>query len=424
MPARTDDTDANGRATDRRSSGDPADSSLELLGPGSFAPVTGHSDETVERRPSRFPTVLAVLAVAAVVIAFVALSRPSEPAPEGSSDAPTGVDPTNSVPAGDESGPTERDVVADRLALRDIPPFDSNVPDLPGVLSGIDTDGSFVIIDRTEPKPTESALGPAVVGRDEQPVAWLGITGAPLIALDGEISLAGTELLSDASGVRRNLDLGVVVPGAEGSVLVVNQHLTGVSAVSVALDGSAEAVTWELASPAIEVLGQWAGSLLVRQGTHTWLLAPDGTSQPVTNEQVLTFDGRHLVVLACGGVGECRLIVGPPDDLERRSIVLPEDLRRLAPEAWIGSLAISPDGSRLAASVNHGALSLPMVIDLETGDTRSLADGMNRQAPVVWSPDGRWLAYVYTDDVMVWPSTGERSWRITLDRQIDVLVWR
>ena len=432
MPTRTDDTTADGRDTGHPGRSRRADDpSLELLGPGSFAPAAERSEETVARGPDRRPTVVAAGAVLALLVAFALLSRPGDPTPGDEPDA-AGRAERAGPDGGSGPGTTERDAVAARLALRDIPAFDSGLPDdLPGVISGIDGNGLFVMIDRSADKPTESALGPLVSRPDQQPATWLGIPGTPLIGLDGEVTVNGTELSSDSSGVLRHVDLLAVVPDGSGSVLVVTAGGTAdpdggrsaVTARSVPLDGGGS-VSWQVPSPAVEILGQWRESLLVRRGTHTWLLAVDGATSPVTTEQVLSFDGRNLALLACDGVEQCQLRVGTPDDPGRRSVPLPASLAELDPAAWTTSLAISPDGSRLAASVDYGVLSLPMVIDLDSGETRTLADGMNRQAPVVWSPDGAWLAYVYTDDVMVWPVSGERSWRITLDRPLDVLVWR
>jgi hypothetical protein len=411
---------------------------IELLGPGSYLPMAGGeraatnggaSDETIHRRPPRLPPIVVAVIVLAAAVIFGLLSRPPSP-PSGTDEdpdrSPAEAEPGNGG-AGDRETAAERDLVAQRLAMRDIPAFDDSIPgDLPGVLSGIDDRGSFVVIDRRAEGPVERALGPAVAGSDRITAARLGIVGAPLIRLDGEIRVDGHELVSTASGVRRQIDLSEVVPDLAGSVLVVSADGSGATASATSLDGDggAEPILWELSGPEVEVLGLWRDALLVRRGAHTWLLEEGGGSRLVTSEQVLTFDGRNLSVLACPRLDQCRIEVGPPDDVQRRSIPLPESLARLAPSAWTTSLAISPDGSHLAASVAHGALSLPMVIDLDTGESLSLADGMNRQAPVAWSPDGQWLAYVYTDDVMVWPITGERSWRITLDRQLDVLLWR
>jgi Tol biopolymer transport system component len=98
-------------------------------------------------------------------------------------------------------------------------------------------------------------------------------------------------------------------------------------------------------------------------------------------------------------------------------------LASLALARWVGPVAISPDGAKLVVWLGEGLISAPSVLDLDTGETTSLGDATNRQGSIAWSPDGQWLAYVFTDDLVVWSLPDDRSWRITLDRRLDSLMW-
>ena len=152
---------------------------------------------------------------------------------------------------------------------------------------------------------------------------------------------------------------------------------------------------WTLPTNGIEVLGTWEGSLVLHQAGQTWTLAPGpgptagagiGTAtEPVpvlvAEGTVLAYDGRYLTRLACPTPGACEIAVGPLDEPDRHVVPVPEMLAPLDHEAWTSSVAISSDGARMAVSARFGALSLPVVIDLDTGVAISRSDGMNHRAP-------------------------------------------
>jgi hypothetical protein len=310
-----------------------------------------------------------------------------------------------------------------------IPPFDSNLPtELPGVISGIDPDGSVVVIDRAQPAPVESEIGLTL--DFDSPQLLLGLLGRQPIGLDARIRIVGDELVveDDAGEPGGSLALGQLAPDGLGGALLVeamgaNQRAT---LMPLVYDGTEppDPLVWEIEGQGAEVLGVWEDQIVLHQANRVWLLDLEGRVSLVAEGEILSYDGRHLSRVVCPEPGRCEIVVGDPSQPERYRVPVPATIGALPLYAWTGSVAVSPDGRKLGASVSYGVLSLPAVIDLETGEATSLADGMNRQAPVAWSPDSQWLAYAYTDDVMVWNVPGQRSWRIAVNRELQTLLWR
>jgi len=375
--------------------------------------------EPMRHAPIVGTTGIAIGAVALVIIAFLLMSRPGVEEGAGiDPDPQTTLAPTTSIPGATETtGPI----------LRPIPLFDGNVPEeVPGIISGFDDLGSVLVIDRSRIAPMENRLG--VVPSEGPARTGLGFFGGQPVGFDRDLSVIGTQVVVEDSPsiLRETFDLLQLAPDRDGRVLLVETDDRVRTVTVVSLQGSNASPTeraWSLESSA-DVLGLFQDELLVHRSGRTWLVAADGTDRPVADGDVVSYDGTHLVRMVCTELASCDLLVGTPDSPDTHRTPVPERVASLPVESWASSVAVSPDGSRLALSARNGGLSLPLVLDLRTGESVELADGMNHRSPVAWSPDGEWLAYVYTDDVMVWNLESDRSWRITLNRELQTLVWR
>ncbi|HCB36915.1 MAG TPA: hypothetical protein DEP66_01500 [Acidimicrobiaceae bacterium] len=128
------------------------------------------------------------------------------------------------------------------------------------------------------------------------------------------------------------------------------------------------------------------------------------------------------------------------DDIDERNIALPELLHGFATENWPGPGTVSPDGRRIALRVTQGggvtirgAVERPgmpvagaVVIDLDQGWAQySPEQGVDLGEPA-WSDDGRYLAYPFGDDVMIWdveaPLGEVRSGRATIGLPLTHLL--
>ena len=399
---------------------------VELIENDQFQLPTPTPPQSTRPSPIIGSKAVAVLAVALIVLALAIMSRP-EVSQSAAPELPqTTIAPsTTSIPF--ETDRAERLASATRVTQA-IPVFNANLPeDLPGAISAIDAEGSLISIDWSRLRPSENRLQMDLV--DDNPVASLAISGAATLDIGRALSISEGQIL--VSHDDRFLDPGFEVADLAGdptgSAVVVNYENNGQSVTLVPLDwdgtGETQVTVWDLPSKATEVLGAWQGQLLLHQANRIWLLDADSQPRFVADGELLTYDGRHLARLRCDDLDVCQLLVGTPDAPDTYILDLPETLAPLPHGAWTGSIAIAPDGARLGASVRFGALSLPMVIDLATGETQSLPDGVNRQAPVVWSPDGEWLALVYIDDVLVWNIEQNESWRIDVNRELERLIW-
>jgi WD40 repeat protein len=264
---------------------------------------------------------------------------------------------------------------------------------------------------------------------DEDPRASLIISGAPALDVDRALSISEgrAPVRHEDRFVDPDFDLIDLVGDRTGSAIVVtyenNRQLVTLIPLEEGRADESQATVWDLPSEAADVLGAWQDQLLLHQANRIWLLDVSFRSTLVAEGELLTYDGTHLARLRCDELDVCQLLVGTPDAPDTHVLDLPEILAPLSLEAWVGSIAIAPDGTRLGASVRYGALSLPLVLDLTTGETLSLPDGVNRQAPVAWSPDGEWLSLVYIDDVMVWNIAQNRAWLIEVNRDMERLIW-
>jgi hypothetical protein len=370
---------------------------------------------------------VAVVSVVVILAALAVMSRPSDvPGLDEEPTQTTAEVPDTSTTA-DPAG-IAPEQPAQPPVTQPIPLFDDNVPeDLPGVLTGIDTAGSLITVDRTDLRPREDRLGMELV--ETGPRASLAIPGAVALTTGRQLTLIGNRI--EVSHADRFLEptfwlTDMAAPEA-GSAVLVDHLSSGQSVTLIPLDwdGSDEGALarWMLPSNGIEVLGAWEGELVIHRAGRVWALAPDGTTTPIAEGRVLAYDGRHLVRLRCPQPDTCQLLVGAPDAPDASVVDLPPTLAELHPDAWTGSLTVSPDGRRVATSARFGALSLPVVVDLTTGEATSRSDGMNDGSPVVWSPDGEWLAFAYSDDLIVWRAADQRSWRVPVNRELVHLSW-
>ena len=403
---------------------------VELIERDGFELPRVDGDEPVARGLAMGSKTIALASIAAIVLAIAIMSRPSvsptvqvEP-----SQTTSDLSPTTSIP-GEGIERTSRLSSATTPVTQAIPLFDDDVPvELPGVISAIDLLGSLIVIDRGQLRPSENRLSMLLV--DQDPMTSLILRGASPIDVNRELSILAGRVSVDVPDrfFEPSFELAQLAPDGAGSILLVDHGSTAQVATLVPPDwdgvDETELVRWTLPGFGLEVLGPWQGSLVVHQTNRIWLLDPDFQSTFVADGQVLSFNGAHLALLRCTDPDSCQISVGPPDQPDALMIDVPDPLKLLDHEAWTQSVSISPDGRKLGASVRYEGLSRPVVIDLEAGKAVNLADGINLLAPVAWSPDGEWLAYVYTDDVKVWNIEQNRSWRIIVNRELESLLWR
>ncbi len=399
---------------------------VELIDEGPFVdtPMEAPSNEPMQRAPVIGTTAAALLAVVAIVAVFAFIARPgleedvavNERAQTTLSPTVTTA-PTTSIPGADDPTTT---------TLRAIPPFQGGPPEeLPGVISAFDERGALLVIDRSQAAPQELLVDMVPVEASEAR-SLLAIGPHTPTGFDGELSVRShiVEVLGSGDEVVNGVNLGVLAPeGEPPNLLLIEQRAStlGVTMFEPTSDGPI--ATWTL-TRGLDVLGSWGEELLLHRADRVWALAEDGTERLIAEGQLLGFDGRYLVRLSCPAIDACDIIVGRVDEPEIHRVPLPEQFEELAVADWASSIAVSPDGNSLALSVRDGGLSLPTIVDLETGSYRQLGDGMNHRSPVAWSPDGEWLAYIFTDDVMAWKLDVDRSWRVTVNRELKTLAWQ
>lgn len=306
----------------------------------------------------------------------------------------------------------------------EIPPLSENLPaELPGRIITYGTAGTLVVVERAVPVPEERELDDLEPGADGSIVT----IGADLVLMAG-----GTAQIIDPQGriVGGETAADLILPADEGAVVVDDQgreviaQLIGGGTASAPATGETdtEQTGWTFGEDA-ELLGAWRERLLVYKAGAVWLVDRDGGSAKLTDGQLLGYDGTNLAMVRCSGVRSCRIEVGPPSEPARRSIAVPERLAGRDLDSWTQVAAITADGSRLGLIDRRVSVPLPMWIDMETGESRSRSETINDGSAVAWSPDGQWLAYVFSDDLIVWNIELDRSWRIVLDRPIGLIEW-
>jgi hypothetical protein len=402
---------------------------VELIERDAFQVADVTTTEPVQR-DGALGAAAVVASLAAVVLALALIAQPAGSPPGGGEATTTtriiapATASTAPVPvAASGAGGSSLPQVATE---QPIPPFDGNVPSgLPGVIGAVDADGSIIVIDRAQPGPIEVEAG--LTPDRHSPQVLLGLLGQGLIGLGTGIQIAGTVVSAEGPGGEQGevVDLLRLAPDGQGGVLVVDvTGPTQQATLTPLRSPGAGQLRWEVDGRGPQVIGVWQDRLVLERANRVWLLDRDGGTELVAEGEVLAYDGRYLVRLVCPELGQCEILAGDPVHPDTYRAAVPETIGSLPLDAWGASVTVSPDGARLGASVGHGAVYLPAVIDLAAGTAEQLADGMNQQAPVAWSPDGEWLAYVYSDDVMVWNVTGSRSWRIPVNRDLQALWWR
>ncbi len=304
------------------------------------------------------------------------------------------------------------------VELRPIPDLRADLPeDFPGVLFAYGPQESVVSIRRSEVQPVESQLDSEGGQR-----AGMVQTSASEVAV-----FSGGQLFSlpiDGGVEQRGLQDGSVHPGDDGFMILLEQDRERLAYV---LGGSDETDTDAqegiVVGNDLTVLGAWSGRVLVYQASKVWLLDGNGGATAVTDGVLLGYDGSYLSMVRCDAPSSCRIEVGTPAQPSLRSVPVPDTLAGRDIELWASTAAVSADGTRLAIVDQRGAVQLPTWIDLDTGVATTKSESVIADSPVAWSPDGRWLAFAFAQDLLVWDTEASRTWRIFLGREISDLAW-
>ncbi|MCP5026940.1 MAG: hypothetical protein GY929_11720 [Actinomycetia bacterium] len=361
-----------------------------------------------------------------VVLVIMITAQPSQPPAE---PTPTTVpSPATFVPPTSAPDPdTEAEAAIDEPRFEALGPpatlapleaFAGTVPDdLPGELLTFGPKGRLVVVDRALDAPFEidtgivNVLSPRLFASPEQVVIG---TGSRTTTLDGPLR----EAADWSVPVEGNLQ--GLFPGSFGRFITTTSHGTDQTASPLVLGGIQQ---WDL-PVGVDVIGEWDGRLLIEAAGRILLVDTSGAETELAGVgRILAYDGHWLAHVTCQIDDGCRVNLGTPEDPSQRSMPVPEPLAVRPADEWGRSAAISADGLKVAVSRDGGA-PIPMVLHFDTDETRILADGMNTDSPMVFSPDGEWLAYAFQNDVTVWRIDGDRSWRIGLGRPVGALAWR
>jgi Tol biopolymer transport system component len=156
-----------------------------------------------------------------------------------------------------------------------------------------------------------------------------------------------------------------------------------------------------------------------------WLVRPDGRAlhglSIVHQASSPTWapDGSWIAYAGDGGLSEVT-----PDGSRRRLLV----------RGTVDSPAWSPDGRHIAYELDQGTRVLVRILDLKTHIGRTVEPNLRSAGPLVWSPDGRWLAFTTQRDIAggavvqlrVLDTADERSRIVTqvFVQHLDGLTWR
>jgi WD40 repeat protein len=223
-------------------------------------------------------------------------------------------------------------------------------------------------------------------------VAWspTGVfvaTGVDPFALGGPHTDGGVDI--------RDADTGEIVssfPGHDGDINVVAFSSDGSAMATAGSDGTVK--VWDPSTGALRTSASWRGEV------YSVSFSPDGSFLAVATG----FDGV-------------------PDGMLRILDTASERVRTLRLPPWVNDLAISPDGTRVAAAGGEIPGSV-YLIDIATFDVATLRGGRKVQSftSVSWSPDGRYVAAGgFAPLVKVWDLATGRDF--TLDGHTDSAHW-
>lgn len=321
--------------------------------------------------------------------------------------------PTPDRPTPLRSDTDEADAEGGVAVLPPVPDLRTDLSaEMPDLLYIYGEANSVVQIRRSDDRPLELELpagdrpGAMTVSRSDELPLVLSPDGLTAVLPDGTLESSPIEAQ-------------MLLPADDGIVLVSESTQTREVIISSLLDDDAGRI--ELGYD-VDLLGAWQGRPLIHKAGAVWLLSADGGLESVTEGVPVAYDGLYLTMVRCNRPDDCRIEVGPPDQPSLRSVPVPENFAGRAIESWTTSVSVSRDGSRLAV-VDRRGVSLPTWIDLDTGIDTTRSESVNHDSPVVWSPDGRWLAYAFGDDVIAWDTEANQSWRIFVDRPISHLAW-
>ncbi|MGI9597606.1 MAG: hypothetical protein ACR2QK_15690 [Acidimicrobiales bacterium] len=316
--------------------------------------------------------------------------------------------PTPARPA-----PLNSDDEGDGAPLGPVPALRADLPpEMPDLLYTYGAAGSVIQIRRADDQPAElelpgaEGLGSMQVSRSDELPLVLTERGLAAVLPAGELETS-------------TIEADQILPADDGIMLVKEAGQTRDLIIPTLLDDGGEVLTVGYDA---ELLGSWQNRPLIHKAGTVWLIDGTGGAQPVTDGAVVSYDGQYLVMVRCASPDDCRIEAGPPDRPGLRSVPVPDDLTGRDVSSWTDSVAVSRDGSRLAV-VDRRGVSLPTWIDLDTGVDVTRSESVNRDSPVAWSPDGLWVAYAFDDDLIVWDTEANQSWRIFVDRPISHLAW-
>ncbi|MEM7341287.1 MAG: hypothetical protein AAF467_21710 [Actinomycetota bacterium] len=372
------------------------------------------------------PRMIGVASAAVFLLALSILTRPGSEVPEVpvQTTAVPEQTTTSFLPGVDDAGSVQT-LPSTVPVTQPIPLFEeTSLPEIPGVIAGIGPDGGLVTIDRSTVRPTQDDA-PSWLAPTDDPATELFLADGTSLALGDEVWIEQTAIV----GNEESIEIESLFGAETGLILVVSRSLREQRAALYPFGPEVSAEPepvqeWAVDTQSLKVWGWWRDRLVVTQAGQGWLMAANDSEHQSLNPGVpIAFNGDVVVQLRCDQPGECVIATQELADGTTTEVPVPETLAALAHDDWVPTAALSPNDRYIGGSARFGALSLPYVVDLVTGESFGLADGMNQEAPVSWSPDSQWLSYVYTDDVMVWSLEAGRSWRVQLNRPLATLTW-